>query len=76
MLAAEKLTLQAPVHERTHRSGDRQLDALMTGRPIRVCLLWTLSKPGCPRCEQAFSPDGGKPWETQWVMDFMRMDAP
>ncbi|TJV23098.1 MAG: DUF1579 domain-containing protein, partial [Mesorhizobium sp.] len=22
--------------------------------------------------EQAFSPDGGKTWETNWIMDFAR----
>ena len=27
------------------------------------------------RFEQAFSPDGGKTWETNWVMEFVREDS-
>ena len=51
-------------------------DDRFAGRPIRVRFLWTLPEPGRPRWEQAFSPDGGKSWETNWVMDFTRADAP
>ena len=51
-------------------------DDRLAGKPIRVRFLWTLPKPGQPRWEQAFSPDGGKSWETNWVMDFTRADAP
>ena len=50
-------------------------DDSLAGRPIRVRFLWTMSKPGSPRWEQAFSPDGGNSWETNWVMDFTRADA-
>jgi len=50
-------------------------DDRLAGKPIRVRFLWTMSKAGQPRWEQAFSPDGGKSWETNWVMDFTRPDA-
>ena len=56
--------------------GQFHADDTLAGRPIRVRFLWTLTRPGCPRWEQAFSPDGGKTWETNWVMDFTRADAP
>ena len=39
-------------------------------RPIRVRFLWTRTAAGTPRWEQAFSPDGGKSWEINWVMEF------
>jgi hypothetical protein len=42
------------------------------GKPIRVRFLWTLARPDSPRWEQAFSPDAGVTWETNWTMDFTR----
>ncbi|MBC7988185.1 MAG: hypothetical protein H7Y19_01205 [Luteimonas sp.] len=41
-------------------------------RPIRVRQLWTGIGTATPRWEQAFSGDGGRTWETNWVMDFSR----
>ncbi len=38
--------------------------------------LWLYIKPNSCRWEQAFSADGGKTWETNWIMDFQRTDAP
>jgi hypothetical protein len=48
--------------------GEDSLD----GKPIRVRQLWTRIGSATPRWEQAFSSDGGKTWETNWVMDFSR----
>jgi hypothetical protein len=45
-------------------------DDTFNGRPIRVRFLWAVRD--APRWEQAFSPDGGASWETNWVMDFAR----
>ena len=42
------------------------------GRPIQVRFLWSRITGDSPRWEQAFSPDGGKTWETNWIMDFAR----
>ncbi len=42
------------------------------GRPIRVRFLWSRVTTPTPRWEQAFSQDGGKTWETNWVMDMTR----
>lgn len=47
-------------------------DDLLDGLPTRVRFLWTLPAPERPRWEQAFSPDGGVTWETNWIMDFRR----
>jgi hypothetical protein len=46
-------------------------DDTFRGKPIRIRFLWTNLITG-PRWEQAFSDDGGKTWETNWVMDFSR----
>ena len=45
------------------------------GRPIHVRFIWSGITPPSPRWEQAFSPDGGKTWETNWVMDFTPLDG-
>ena len=43
------------------------------GQPITVRFLWLRTRSQTPRWEQAFSPDGGKTWETNWEMDFERL---
>ena len=42
------------------------------GRPILVRFTWSGITTPTPRWEQAFSDDGGRTWETNWVMDFAR----
>ena len=39
---------------------------------IYTRFIWTVHSPDSCRWEQAFSPDGGKTWETNWTMDFTR----
>jgi hypothetical protein len=48
-------------------------DDTFKGIPIRVRFLWTRIETGTPRWEQAFSSDGSTTWETNWIMDFMRI---
>ena len=43
------------------------------GRPIRVRFTWSRVDTPTPRWEQAFSEDGGKTWETNWIADFTRV---
>ena len=45
------------------------------GRPVKVRFIWTRLGPDRARWEQAFSPDGCA-WETNWIMEFTRTDAP
>jgi hypothetical protein len=47
-------------------------DDALNGRPIRVRFLWLDTNTDAPRWEQAFSPDGGATWETNWTMQFKR----
>lgn len=42
------------------------------GKPIRVRFTWSRITPVSCRWEQAFSPDCGKSWETNWYMDNTR----
>lgn len=48
-------------------------DETFNGKPIRVRFIWSRITPTSARWEQAFSPDGGKTWETNWIMDFARV---
>ena len=41
-------------------------------KPILVRFLWSDITVSTCRWEQAFSPDGGATWETNWEMDFLR----
>src|SRR6478672_6588680 len=38
--------------------------------PVVGCFTWSRGTTESPRWEQAFSDDGGRTWETNWVMDF------
>jgi hypothetical protein len=49
--------------------GDDEFD----GKPIRVRFLWSRITATTARWEQAFSPNRGASWETNWFMDFTRM---
>jgi ribosomal 50S subunit-recycling heat shock protein len=47
------------------------------GRPILIRLTWTVVDPTHLEWAQAFSPDEGATWETNWTMTFTReSDAP
>jgi hypothetical protein len=46
---------------------------VLRGRPILVRFTWSGVATPTPRWEQAFSDDGGRSWETNWVMDFERI---
>jgi hypothetical protein len=45
------------------------------GRPILVRFSWSRVTTKAPHWEQAFSDDGGKTWETNWIMDMTRPDV-
>ena len=42
------------------------------GKPISIRFLWT-NLTTEPHWEQAFSDDGGKTWETNWIMEFVKI---
>jgi hypothetical protein len=47
-------------------------DDVYEGRPVRVRYTWSGITPGSARWEQAFSADGERTWEVNWIMDFTR----
>jgi len=65
--------LQPPVHGSfADGVGMFEGEDTLRGKPIRVRQRWTGVDTATPRWEQAFSGDGGRTWETNWVMDFSR----
>jgi hypothetical protein len=46
----------------------------LRGKPIRVRFIWSKITKHSAHWEQAFSSDGGKTWETNWISDFTRAD--
>jgi len=47
-------------------------DDMLRGKPIKVRFTWSDITPTTARWEQAFSPDGGKTWETNWMQRLER----
>jgi hypothetical protein len=47
-------------------------DDTLRGKPICVRYTWSQTTPNSAHWEQAFSPDGGNTWETNWTTDFIR----
>lgn len=47
-------------------------DDVLRELPVRVRFLWLRTQTFAPRWEQAMSGDGGRTWETNWTMDFVR----
>jgi len=45
----------------------------LRGKPVRVRFTWSHITRTAAHWEQAFSPDGGKTWETNWTTDFERV---
>ena len=67
-------TFDPPVVGRfEHGVGTFYADDVFEGRPIRVRFRWTRTDTASPGWEQVFSPDGGRTWETNWVMSFARV---
>jgi hypothetical protein len=44
------------------------------GKPVITRFIWSETTTGAPKWEQAMSPDGGKTWETNWIMHFTRAE--
>jgi hypothetical protein len=65
--------LQPPVVGRfTDGVGEFFCDDDYAGKAIRVRYIWSEIGEGTARWEQAFSPDDGDNWETNWVMQLER----
>ena len=49
--------------------GTFQCDDTFNGKPIVVRFIWSNITPTSTRWEQSFSPDGGRTWEVNWIME-------
>jgi hypothetical protein len=49
-------------------------DELYEERSIQVRFIWSDITTASARWEQQFSDDGGASWESNWVMQFNRVD--
>ena len=47
-------------------------DDTFNGKAIKMRFRWSKITPTSAHWEQAFSPDAGKTWETNWTMEFTR----
>ena len=52
--------------------GTFSCDDTLRGRPIKIRYVLTPLTTTTRRWEQAFSPDGGQTWETNWITHFTR----
>lgn len=71
--ARRPLALDTPVRGGfANGVGTFHAEDTLDGRPIRVRFTWTTPRAGrpFPVWEQAFSPDAGASWETNWTMEF------
>ena len=69
--------LQPPLHGTfSNGIGEFYGDDIHDGQPIRVRFIWSDITDRSARWEQAFSADGGKTWEVNWVMSFRRIQTP
>ena len=48
-------------------------DDTLNGKPVRARFIWSGITPTSCHWEQAYSPDGGKTWETNWAQDIIRV---
>jgi hypothetical protein len=46
------------------------------GRTVLVRFIWSRTNTDTPHFEQAFSADGGRTWEVNWITDQTRTDRP
>jgi hypothetical protein len=66
--------LDPPVKGRfEHGVGTFYADIVFEGKPVRVRFVWSHITTDSARWEQAFSPDAGGSWETNWIMEFQRV---
>jgi hypothetical protein len=71
--ASDPLNLGAPGLGRFENGvGTFLSDETFEGRPVKVRGRFTSLSPDLAQWEQAFSPDGGASWETNWVMRYSR----
>jgi hypothetical protein len=67
-----KLPLPPVIGEFTGKRGEFYDQELYKGRAILVRYVWQDVSPKAAHMEQAFSADGGRTWEVNWICDMSR----
>jgi hypothetical protein len=69
--------LDPPVKGRFENGvGNFYAEGEINGKQVRTRFTWSRITPTTARWEQAFSYDAGKTWDTNWIMEFVRANAP
>lgn len=55
--------------------GEFYAQDMLNGRPIFIRFIWSKTETDMPHFEQAFSDDGGKTWEVNWITDQTRVNT-
>jgi hypothetical protein len=73
-LDLDKGELDTPplIGEFTGKRGEFFDSELRNGRMVQVRYVWTDVSPKSAHMEQSFSPDGGKDWAVNWIVDLSR----
>jgi hypothetical protein len=67
-----ELDLPPVVGQFTGKRGEFFDSELRNGRMVQVRYVWTDISSKAARMEQSFSPDGGKNWAVNWIVDLSR----
>ena len=67
-----ELGLPPVVGQFTGKHGEFFDSELRNGRMVQVRYVWSDVSPKSARMEQSFSPDGGKSWAVNWIVDLSR----
>lgn len=69
-------TMDAPMlGSFTNGRGEFYSHETFNGRGVLVRFIWTTASTNACRWEQAFSADGGRTWETNWIMEMTRAEG-
>jgi len=73
-LDLDKAELDLPplVGQFTGKRGEFFDSEMRNGRMVQVRYVWSDLTPKSARMEQSFSPDGGKSWAVNWIVDLSR----
>jgi hypothetical protein len=67
-----ELGLPPLIGQFTGKRGEFFDSELRNGRMVQVRYVWSDVSPKSARMEQSFSPDGGKSWAVNWIVDLSR----
>jgi hypothetical protein len=67
-----ELDLPPVIGEFTGKRGEFFDSELRNGRMVQVRYVWTDVSPKLAHMEQSFSPDGGKDWAVNWIVELSR----